>query len=64
MGTLKALFQAIAGFCGWGKQRDLELNTPAQQANAAAKDVQADRDQAAKDVQSEDLTQLEKDVSR
>ena len=66
MGIIAAIgngFKAVASFFGWRTQRDALENSPAQQSNAEAAQVQADRDKAARDIANPDQAQLDKDVS-
>ena len=56
-------FKALAAFCGWGKQRDAEMNTPQQQSNAQAQQIQKDRDKAATDIKNPNQTNLDRDIA-
>lgn len=60
---IASLFSAIAGFFDFSKQRQSLNNTPEMQANAQAKQIQADKARAASDVNNPDLTNLRNDVS-
>jgi hypothetical protein len=60
---LQALLSAIGSIFGFAKQRDAELNSPAEQANAAAKTESAIEDKVDKDISSPDIDDLRKDVS-
>ena len=66
MGILTGIangLKAIGALFGWAQQRDAEENTPTQQANAEAGQIQKDKTQAAQDVQNPDLTKLRDDVA-
>ena len=63
MGAVTAFFQAIAAACGWGKQRDAEVNSDSQQSNKEAEQLQIDREKAVADINSADQTKLNNDVA-
>ena len=60
---IASLFSAIAGFFDFSKQRQSLNNTSEMQANAQAKQIQADKARAASDLNNLDLTNLRNDVS-
>ena len=66
MGVLDLIsnaFGAVKEFFGWtGKRSDLN-NTPSQQSNAEAAQIQKDRDKAAADIANPDQTDLGKDLA-
>ncbi len=63
LGFLKSLFGATKAVSSELKQRDAEQNTPSQQSNAEAKQIQQDKAKAAQDIADPDLDQLRKDVA-
>lgn len=50
MSFLTSIFSFLSNLCGWGKQRDAELNSEAMQKNDAAASQQASVDDATKQV--------------
>ena len=66
MGIIDAIgsaFKATAAFFGWRSQRDALENTAAEQSNAEALLLQADKDKAARDIANPNQTDLTKDVA-
>ena len=60
---ISSLFSAVADFFNFSKQKESLNNTPEIQSNADAKLIQAEKNEAIKDVNNPDLTKLRKDVA-
>lgn len=66
MGIIALITNALKVASSWftySTQRDAEKNSPAMQQAAAAKQLQAQEDQAAKDVATGNLDAIRKDDS-
>ena len=64
------IFAFLSNLFGFGKavseevtQRDAEVNTTDERANAEAAQIQKDKDKAAADIANPDQTNLDKDVA-
>ena len=60
---ISSLFNAIAGFFDFSKQKQSLNNTAEMQSNAEAKLIQKDKEKAINDVNADSLDQLRKDIS-
>lgn len=63
MNFITSIFEAIANFFGFAKDKQTLENTPQMVANAQAKQLAKDKADAVADINADNLDNLRKDVS-